>query len=119
MELYHFTAQRFLSGIKRVGLVHGALVVRETPPTIVRGWQWLTRNPSFEQEWAIGSGVLPYKRNEVRLTFHVPAVRESELSEAYDILSMLGDPENWMLWHGIMPAAWITNIDHKTEALSA
>jgi hypothetical protein len=121
MRLYHFTAERFLPGIRHEGLTRGVLLVRMEPTVILRpGYQWLTTNPAFEQEWAKGTGRLPYQRNEVRITVDVPPKRLGDLMpwtrarfmvpEVADMLSEFGDPENWWLYHGVVSPQWITDV---------
>lgn len=127
MELYHFTAERFVSPILKQGITRGVMVKTFKPLTFLFNKQWLTKNPYFKQDWAIGSGILPYKRNEVRLTVKIPF-------ENYDLckpwtqmqfltpdvakqLSAYGDPENWWIYQGEIPPKWIVKVT-KSEKCS-
>ncbi len=117
---YHFTANFFLKSIKQRGLVLGSLPVSLKRKEVISGYQWITKNPSFDQKWAIGSGKLPYKRNEFRLTIRIPD-RHLEKAmqfincrdmcpEIFDDMTRYGDPENWYIYEGIIPSSWIHKI---------
>lgn len=125
MKLYHFTAKRFLKKIEVEGLTRGVMLKNLNPPQFIFDKQWLTSNGSFDQGWSVGTGRLPYKRNEVRLTIEIP---ESHLHnckpwtqmkflvpEVADDLeaSDLADPENWWVYDGIIMPSWIKQIDEK------
>jgi hypothetical protein len=121
LTFYHFTADRFIKSIKKNGLIHGKLLT-SLYPTIHHSarWQWLTTNSSFDQEWAIGTGSLPYKRNEVRITVTIPKHHKVNLKpwsqvkfivpEVATLLSAYGDPENWWLYEGIILPKWLGEI---------
>lgn len=120
MKLFHFTAKRFLEGIRKDGLTRGMMVKSMDPPQFIPNMQWLTRNESFDQEWARGTGRLPYKRNEVRITFEIPEddrrlipwKGRGELLTplvAKD-LSAFGDPENWFVYDGRVSPELITEV---------
>jgi hypothetical protein len=123
VNLYHFTAKRFLAGILRDGITLGKLLVRIEPFPVFRpGWQWLTTNPDFRQEWAEGTGRLPYRRNEVRITVIVPAADFLSrcrtwsqvrflVPDVADTLDAFGDPENWWVYEGSIPPDWLGPID--------
>jgi hypothetical protein len=118
---YHFTAKRFLKSIKRHGITRGMLLMSIGPPTRMKpNWQWVTKNPDpANQEWAISTGRLPYKRNEARITLEIP---DNDLDlkpwsqvrflvpEVAEALSAYGDPENWWLYNGHIPKEWIKDI---------
>jgi hypothetical protein len=120
-RLYHFTAERFVPAIRREGLTRGYVVANDQPLALLPGYRWLTTNPDWGQEWAEGTGRLPYKRNEVRLTVEVPETHRRNvlpwvivgplMCRIYDVLSMYGDPENWRLYEGDVPPHWITAVD--------
>lgn len=119
MSLYHFTASRFVPGIMREGLTRGSIPVSLEPPRLLFGYQWLTLNPDpARQEWAEGTGRLPYSRLEVRLKVKIPKPWRGlllawddvrHLSRLADELSAFGDPWNWRLYKGHIPPAWIRN----------
>lgn len=120
MTLYHFTAERFLKSIKKNGLTKGVMVKSMNPPQFIMGKQWLTKNPHFEQSWAKGTGRLPYKRNEVRLTIEIPEDYQHQCKpwsqmkfltpEVADMLSAFGDPENWYVFDGSISQHWIKAV---------
>lgn len=120
MNLYHFTAKRFLDGIKNDGLTRGHMVKTLNPPSFIPGMQWLTKNGEFSQSWAKGAGRLLYKRNEARITFCLPdddrklmpwlGKAEFLTPEVSRDLSAYGDPENWFVYDGSVPASWIIEI---------
>lgn len=81
----------------------------------------ITINSEFNQSWAEGTGRLPYKRNEVRLTIEIP-IEEVENCKSWEVmkflcplvaedLSSFGDPENWYIFQGEIKPDWITKID--------
>lgn len=122
MTLYHFTAKRFLAGIEKEGLTRGVMLKSMNPPKFLHNKQWLTTNPSFDQGWSIGTGRLPYKRNEVRIEFEIPLDSRGNLKpwsqmrflvpEVADDLeaSDLADPENWWIYQGDVKPWWIREV---------
>lgn len=126
MVLYHFTAKRFVPAILKGGLTRGAMLKSIKRLEFIYNRQWLTKNPSFDQEWAIGSGALPYQRNEVRLTVEIPDALEENIKpwtqmkfltpEVAEELSMYGDPENWMIYIGNVRPHWITEVVQNPTA---
>ena len=95
----------------RSGLTLGSIpMVDGNNYKIMDGFQWLTYNPSFEQEWEKHS-TLPYRRNYYRITIKIPKtdtnlLKWSELSkisvfqETASILNAFGDFENWYVYNG-------------------
>lgn len=120
---YHFTAERFLMSILREGITRGVMVKSMNPPSFLFKKQWVTVNPDFEQAWSKGTGRLPYKRNEVRLTVEIPDNKEinckpwSQMKfltpEVADDLSRFGDPENWWIYQGEIRPEWISEVTRK------
>ncbi len=96
-----------------------------SPVSFIFNKQWLTKNESFNQGWSVGTGKLPYKRNEVRLTFEIPLDKLVNLKpwsqmkflvplvakELED--SDLADPENWFIYQGTVKPEWISEIDYN------
>ncbi len=125
---YHFTAERFLKNIQKEGLTRGMMLKSLNPPQLIPNKQWITTNPEFEQSWAEGTGRLPYKRNEVRLTLEIP-LEEMEnckpwtqmkflVPEVANDLSAYGDPENWHIFSGRIKPQWITEIEFKNQQIT-
>jgi hypothetical protein len=118
MTLYHFTAKRFLDSILRNGITKGVMVKSLNPPKFILNKQWLTKNKSFDQSWSHGTGLLPYKRNEVRLTIEIPIEKIENckpwtqmqflVPDVAKELSAFGDPEN---------PEWISFIEHKGDII--
>jgi hypothetical protein len=128
MTLYHFTAKRFLDSILKEGLTRGMMLKSFNPVAMIPNKQWLTKNPNFDQGWAVGTGRLPYERNEVRLTIEIPIDHRHLLKpwsqmkfmvpDVADDLeaSDLADPENWFIYQGSMNPKWIKEILAKKAA---
>lgn len=125
MTFYHFTANCFLKGIKRDGLTRGHMLKSMDPPSFIPHRQWITTNPEFDQSWLNPESKLPYKRNEVRLTIDIPdhamiyakpwMQMKFLVPEVAKDLSAFGDPENWWIYSGNIPAQWITKIDFEVR----
>lgn len=129
VTLYHFTSPGHVLGCRVGGITRGMLPVRDRPPQLRRGFQWLTTNPEKSQSWNEGS-TLRYDRTAYRLTVVIPATRTinllrwiewgPRLSRIYDVLSEFGDPENWWLYHGSILPHWIVAVDDmRPEAAHA
>lgn len=127
MYLYHFTANRFLKSIKKEGLTRGVIPTSLFPPEFIFNYQWLTCNDNFTQEWETPTGRLCYRRNEVRLTIHIPASMEHYLipmrrvreltPNLFDDLVRYGDPDNHYVYKGKVFPAWILRVDYNPEYL--
>ena len=126
MLLYHFTAKVFLDSIKKAGLNQGAVLLNDKPIQFAQGYIWLTKNPDFDQSWSVGTGRLPYKRNEVRFDVNIPKSHERDLftfsqlnlllhfkNGVHEILGSQGDPENWFVYEGKIPRSWLKKIKHN------
>jgi hypothetical protein len=120
VKLYHFTAARFLKGIDAEGLTLGRIAKSIFPAEFIDNAQWLTSNPSWEQQCLIGTGLLPYSRTEARLHVVIPKRQRSRLfrwhnirgsTPLYDTLSSQGDPENWYVFMGRVKPGWIRRVD--------
>ena len=133
MDLYHFTSPFHVLGCQREGLrlgmipehyediSSGAIKIRLRP-----GFQWLTSNPNFDQSWAEGTGLLPYKRNAFRLTVRVPRRHQKHLfrwvkacidfhQETARALNAYGDPQNWWIFRGWIRPSWVVAIDENPK----
>ena len=127
MILYHFTAKHLARKIKKEGLTLGGLPLSLNPPRIEWGWIWLTSKSGFDQECLEGTGRLPYKRNEVRITVKFPDLalgclykfdEHKNLTPLYEDMTMFGDPENWWLYKGKIPKGWLKKFDNKPTKAS-
>lgn len=111
------------------GLTRGVMVKSINPISFIYNKQWITKNSSFNQGWSIGTGILPYKRNEVRLTIEVPTNKMENCKPwsqmkflcplvAKDLEdSPLADPENWYIYQGEIKPQWIKQIDENEKGL--
>lgn len=97
------------------------------PVKLIPGFQWLTKNKSFDQSWTDPKlSTLPYQRNEYRITIKVPRASRKNLIRWLDyfeqklkgseasVLNDFGDPENWYLFKGIVESKWFKKI-HKNR----
>ena len=128
MKLYHFTARRFAGPIRRDGLHRGHVAVSLEPVYLLGNYQWLTRRKSWQQEWAEGSGNLPYRTDEVRLTVDIPKGHEAKVlprdrweglmtEETARVLTAFGDPDNWVVFHGVIPPTWIVKAESNPRLI--
>ncbi|MBY0513570.1 MAG: hypothetical protein K2P78_06620 [Gemmataceae bacterium] len=128
MRLYHFTADRFLPGIREHGITRGVTPVRVGGMLgFISRTQWLTANAGFEQSWCSHS-TLPYDRTERRITVEIPRNHPGELMGWFEFRKRVvkhllsdfdryGDRHNWWVFLGHIPAAWIIQIDNKPAAI--
>lgn len=123
--LYHFTSDRHINGVLTEGLTRGVTYAgRECGGLrFLKNTQWLTINPIFQQSWNEYSK-LPYDRTANRLTICIPQAYTKNLipweecgrlivAKTFDLLSMYGDPENWVLYMGSIPPEWIMETTKK------
>lgn len=120
---FHFTAKRFVEYILKDGITRGVMVKNLNPPQFIYFKQWLTRNPDFQQSWAVGTGRLPYKRNEIRLTVEIPLEKLENCKPWTQMkflvpnvakdLSAFGDPDNWWIYQGTIDPKFIIKIDEN------
>lgn len=133
LVLYHYTAAHCVQKIQRRGLTKGALpwnLDSQGNPTLRRGFQWLTTNPTWSQPWCL-LGSLPFPRNAYRITVLVPPeqqrrvfawlelCRRCQPDSAEEINRTGGDVENWRVFHGPIPPQWFLAIDKNPSDLLA
>jgi tetratricopeptide (TPR) repeat protein len=122
MKLYHFTSTRFLKSIMLEGLNKGYIQTKKEKPTKLKeGYIWLTSNNNFIQSWCLREfRSIPYIRSTVRISLEIPKQHYENLHkwmdwgkqfDSYDNLSSFGDPENWYVFHGIIPPSWFIQLD--------
>ncbi len=128
MKLFHFTSSQHAEGCRREGLTKGAIpMMVEGKYGLSHGWQWLTSNPDFKQEWANPDfSTLPYDRTGVRFTIVIPKTARSNLYRWLDVsksplidpaMNAFGDPENWWVFKGRVKPAWIRKVVEKDVTL--
>ena len=120
--LYHFTSKHHIEGCKRQGIKLGVLPdFKNGKVVLVKGFQWLTTNPNFSQEWNTQQEI-KYDRTEYRITIQIPRIYKHkilnwlELSKNNKVakyLNAFGDRENWRIFKGIIRPTWFEAIDHK------
>jgi len=111
----------------------GIIPVSIDPTEVIHGYQWLTKNKSFDQFWCDNPySKLPYKRNDFRITIKIPKseVKRKRLMNwlwfcknspyskircAGEILNSFGDPENWYIYHGIVLKEWFIKVSKRPE----
>lgn len=124
IKLFHFTAARFIEGVLENGLDKGSIPVRADPPRVRYGYQWLTRNRDFDQSWNTQTEI-HYDRTAYRITVGIPRIAQHKLidwkSNCKDLvptkmartLNAKGDPENWVLYNGVIYPRWFLRVDAK------
>lgn len=131
MKLYHFTSKHHIQGCTQEGLRLGIIPISINPPKLIPGFQWLTKNKSFEQMWCDPKySSLPYRRDEYRITIKIPRIQRKNLiawlyyfeqklknTEAKH-LNDFGDPYNWYLFKGIVTPKWFKIINHNPNIIN-
>ena len=125
MKLYHFTSPLHVDGCLKNGIIKGVIpIYKDGKYGLIPGFQWLTLNPDFQQEWANTKySTLSYDRTEYRLTVVIPKTARDRLFKWLDICDSLpideamnayGDPENWYIFEGRIKPSWIRKVEKKT-----
>jgi hypothetical protein len=124
MKLYHFTSPLHVKGCTKEGINKGSIpLYKDGRYGLLPGWQWLTSNPDFNQQWANTEfSTLPYDRTEYRLTVVIPKAARDRLFRWLDICDKLpinetmnayGDPDNWYVFQGRIKPGWIRQVEQK------
>lgn len=125
MKLYHFTSPVHIKGCLKEGITKGSIpLIIQGKIALATGWQWLTSNPEFKQEWTNGEySTLPYDRTAFRLTVNIPKTAKDKLFRWMDVCKKLpiikemndfGDPENWWVFKGRIKPSWIKKVEGKS-----
>ena len=126
MKLYHFTSPLHVDGCLKNGIIKGVIpIYKDGKYGLIPGYQWLTSNPKFHQEWANTEyTTLPYDRTAYRLTVVIPKAARDRLFRWFDICDKLpideamnayGDPENWFVFQGRIKPGWIRRVEQKEK----
>lgn len=124
MKLYHFTSKHHIRSALKDGLTLGCIPLSLDPPELIKGYQWLTRNSSFDQSWC-GHSSLPYNRNDYRIQLAIPKKYQKNLHKwlpcgkiwsSFENLGAHGDPENWYLYNGFIIPKWFKKIKGNPDA---
>ena len=124
MKLYHFTSTHHVDKCLQEGIKLGSIpVVEDNSFKLISGYQWLTSNPDFKQEWANTEySTLPYDRTAHRLTIIIPKTDRKNLYKWQDVcetfnideyMNAYGDPENWYVFEGRIKPSWIRSVENK------
>lgn len=132
MILFHYTSAQHLAKIRTQGIHRGVIPWKflDGKATFVRGWQWLTINPDWEQSWCDPKySQLPYRRDEFRITIAVPKFAYPQVlrwldfcakhapESATELNARPHDPQNWRLFHGPIPATWFVDVQQNPTRL--
>lgn len=132
MILYHFTPAHTLQGIMNKGLRLGVVPWNQVNGKIgfQRGFQWLTTNHEFGQEWCVKMDArLPFRRDEFRITINVPKLAEKGLvswrqlansnnPQSREYIESFPEHRDWWLFRGPIPQPWFLAVDkNKTPRL--
>lgn len=126
MALYHFTSPKHIHAVLDEGLTKGHVPAQLDPPKLIPGWQWLTTEPSFDQSWNTMTN-LDYDRTAYRIKIVLPFVAKSKTyawtsvadrlvcERAKKSLNAEGDPENWVLFKGVVRPQSFVEVDSKDK----
>ena len=137
MTLYHFTASQHIAKINTTGPGSGirlGVVPFSLRPNggmnFMKGWQWLTENPDWDQEWDNPGTLskLPFRRTEWRITVDIPSlytfkvVRWPAFDARYqppsrEYLNAFRGNHHWRLFHGAIPVSWFVAVEHNPVPL--
>ncbi len=138
MKLFHFCPAHALTGIQTHGISKGVLPWNERMeldlrnrkevlvPGFVPGWQWLTENPDWEQEWARPQPGAMFRKDEFRLTVVIPpaiggeaqlvrwdAIDAKNAPDSRVYINSFADHRFWWLFRGSIRPAWILATDRN------
>ncbi len=126
MILYHFTANQHIGKIREQGLTRGIFPhhIDESGRCVsISGYQWLTRESSYEQPWAL-LGNLPISKTSWRITVQIPRERERTLAHWPALVRRIQPqcaiafnevPGNsdWFVYKGKIPPHWFLAIERN------
>jgi hypothetical protein len=132
-RLYHYTARHHADEIREHGAIDrgGVPIPNRSGDEIlgvVRGWQWLTTDPSWRQGWAT-KHTIGCDRTECRLVVDVPVIELHRLSRWTEVARDFGfraaqarrfaalgtgsDPSTWYVFEGPIPYAWVVAVERR------
>lgn len=134
MKLYHFTSHIHVRGCLDTGIRLGTIPTfsESGEVTLLPGYQWLTKNPSFSQRWDEYSS-LPYKRTGYRIGVSIPynkRIRKHLIPwmvfcqnglvhpQMIRDLNGDGDPEEWYIYTGPIPKRLLREVVKNPEGIS-
>jgi len=124
--LYHFTSPRHIHSVLDEGLTMGHIPISLDPPRLRSGYQWLTRDKSFDQAWNSMTN-LDYDRTAYRLTIEIPNIAMGKLIDwtsnyeglvephAWKSLNAGGHPNQWVLFKGVIRPQWFVDVTAKND----
>jgi hypothetical protein len=129
MKLYHFTSGQHMAMIHIAGITKGVIpwsMNSDGQVGMVAGWQWLTENPDWQQEWARPSpfSKLTFRRDEWRITVEIPSAQVRRLVSwkevdrtrrpaSADFINTFADAHLWHLFKGPIPPDWFAAVDRN------
>lgn len=133
MTLYHYTGLDHVDGILRDGLTMGVLPLWTVDGwQLVRGYQWLTDDPGWQQGWATNRTGICGDRTAVRVAVEVPESERRNLFRwhlfALAVLRMDrrelqafnaaggSDGKSWWVYRGSISTGWLGKWEQKPEA---
>lgn len=119
--LYHFTSRLHWKLIRREGLTKGGIPndFGAGQMGMIYGFQWLTADPDWSQDWETQSGLrLPYRRTELRLEVTIPRAFAPKLvawpefavranPSCREAFSRFASSRHWFVFIGPIPRDWI------------
>lgn len=129
IKLYHFTSGQHMALIHLSGITKGVIpwsMDGEGKVGMVAGWQWLTQNPDWQQDWARRTPLskLTFRRDEWRITVEIPEAQVRRLiswremdrtrrPQSADYINAFKDAPLWHLFKGEIPPAWFAAVDRN------
>lgn len=134
MKIYHFCAPQFLGGIQKQGLTLGLTPYRaKGKVAYLRGTQWMTVNPDFEQSWN-GMVTVHYDRTAFRLTYTIPKQERAHLLTWREMKARMQrelgadcifpgfdadmGSDSWRIFLGRVKPGWLRAVKAKADAVS-
>lgn len=127
--LYHFTSRHHLPKILSQGITKGAVpwsIDTKGMVGMVAGYQWLTVDPDWQQEWARPSphSKLTFRRDEYRIGIAIPlGLRERLVTweqvdakfhpQSSEYVKTFAGWQYWRLFRGRIPPAWFLSVDQN------
>ena len=118
---YHYTAKRFIPGIKKHGLTEGRtpIINNEGYLKFIVGTQWISKesNPD-NQLWAIPQEI-DYSRRQCRLLIDIPEQFMKNVMSMDDFMEVAGhlvpegfndfpdETKDWYIYYGRISSDWI------------
>lgn len=132
IKLFHFTSGQHLPLIHVQGITKGVIPWSQNEAGeagevgMVGGWQWLTQNPDWQQDWArpTPASSLTFRRDEWRITVEIPEAQARRLvswremdrtrrPQSAEFINAFKDAPLWHLYKGPIPPDWFAAVDRN------